>query len=652
MKPFISLCMIVKDEEKTIKRCLDSVKGIVDEIIIVDTGSTDNTKQIAKEYTDKVYDYKWNNNFAEARNYAASFASGEWILVLDADEYVDKDNLRQAIEELKDNNDRYDIYAVNIVNFSGQYGENIAQHKHVRLYRNNGNIQFFRSIHEQLRYKDNKEVKPGLSSLVIYHSGYLAKVIKNKNKNSRNQSLLQQELEQKTSEAFDLFNMGNELRLLGKLEEALDAYVNAYKKKKGFWQDWVPFCLCNMVECLISLERYDDALAIIYDAENIYSNAVDFTYYKGHIFLIQNRYDDAREVFEFILQNKEKFNAIIKSPDFRDYFPYKRLGYIYEVKEDYENAVKHYINAINYNGYCLESTVHLINILKKFHSEEEIFSFLSNHVFPKKDEELLKQFLVVLLNKGLITLTNLFVEKYFKNDDLVQRLTNLKLNIITGRFKQFYQEGEIDSKVLLSGLNLQILDVADLIILYHALEEDCLSRRYLEIIISNSNLSNLLKIMNNKVDDITDKVDTTLFLYLIEKCIIFEKLEIIDELIGLLNQHIVYFDSNIYLKLGHLFYKYGFVEVGAAFYQEIDIKDYDAECFINTIKAFRNIDALDEALQFALLAIDKKVNDYRIFKEAIEMLMLQSNNQLKDYIARIALQIFPDSNTLKSLLVA
>jgi glycosyltransferase involved in cell wall biosynthesis len=642
--------MIVKNEEKVLRRCLDSVRGIVDEIIIVDTGSSDNTKEIAKEYTDKLFDFKWNNNFSEARNYAASKAQGKWILVLDADEYVDPSNLQQAIEEVKSHNNLYDIYAVNIVNFAGKNGENTVQHKHVRIYKNDGTIQFYRAIHEQLK-KENGIVNVGLSSLIIYHSGYLSQTVKEKNKNERNFPLVQYELNQLTSKGFDYFNLGNELKRLGQTKEALDAYIKAYQNKEDILHEWVPFCLCNMVECLISLERYDDALAIIYDAENIYSNTVDFTYYKGHIFLIQNRYDDAREVFEFILQNKEKFNTIIKSSDFRDYFPYKRLGYIYEVKEDYENAVKHYINAINYNGYCLESTVNLINILKKFHSEEEVFYFLNNHIFSKENKELLQQLLVILLNKGWITLTNLFIEKYFKNNDLVQRLTNLKFDIITGEYKQFYQEGEIDPKILLSGLNLQILDIADFIILYHSLE-DCLSRKYLEIIISNSNLSNLLKIMNNKVDDITDKVDTTLFLYLIEKCIIFEKLEIIDELIGLLNQHIAYFESNIYLKLGHLFYKYGFVEVGAAFYQEIDVKDYDAECFINTIKAFRKIDALDEALQFALLAIDKKVNDYRIFKEAIEILMLQSNNQLKDYIARIALRIFPDSNTLRSLLVA
>ena len=71
----ISLCMIVKDEEQVLNRCLTSVEGIADEIIIVDTGSTDKTKDIAKKFTDKIYDFKWVNDFSKARNYSFSKAS-------------------------------------------------------------------------------------------------------------------------------------------------------------------------------------------------------------------------------------------------------------------------------------------------------------------------------------------------------------------------------------------------------------------------------------------------------------------------------------------------------------------------------------------------------------------------------------------------
>jgi glycosyltransferase involved in cell wall biosynthesis len=93
----ISLCMIVKNEEKTLPRCLDSVKEIADEIILVDTGSTDQTKQIARQYTDQIYDFKWIDDFAAARNYSFSKATKEYILWLDADDVLlDEDQKKLA----------------------------------------------------------------------------------------------------------------------------------------------------------------------------------------------------------------------------------------------------------------------------------------------------------------------------------------------------------------------------------------------------------------------------------------------------------------------------------------------------------------------------------------------------------------------------
>ena len=96
----ISLCMIIKNEEKLLKRCLDSYRPICDEIVIVDTGSTDRTKEIAAGYTDLIYDYPWNNDFAAARNFAFSKANCDYIFSADADEVLDEEN-RQAFRKLK-----------------------------------------------------------------------------------------------------------------------------------------------------------------------------------------------------------------------------------------------------------------------------------------------------------------------------------------------------------------------------------------------------------------------------------------------------------------------------------------------------------------------------------------------------------------------
>ncbi len=100
--PTISLCMIVKNEAKTLARCLDSLNDLMDEIIIVDTGSTDATKEIALHYTNQVYDYEWINDFSAARNFSFSKASMDYIYAPDADEMLDEEN-RERFRQLKAN---------------------------------------------------------------------------------------------------------------------------------------------------------------------------------------------------------------------------------------------------------------------------------------------------------------------------------------------------------------------------------------------------------------------------------------------------------------------------------------------------------------------------------------------------------------------
>ena len=91
----ISLCMITKNEERYLEQCLNSVKEIVDEIIIVDTGSTDKTKEIAKKFKAKIIDFKWIDDFSAARNESLKHAAKDWILVLDADEVIEKNDFKK-----------------------------------------------------------------------------------------------------------------------------------------------------------------------------------------------------------------------------------------------------------------------------------------------------------------------------------------------------------------------------------------------------------------------------------------------------------------------------------------------------------------------------------------------------------------------------
>ena len=128
--PSISLCMIAKNEEKYLEQCLNSVKGLADEIIIVDTGSTDRTKEIAKKFSAKIFDFKWIDDFSAARNESLKHAAKDWILVLDADEMIDK----EAVKAIKDfiKNNEYDAFSFiqkNYTNDSSVAGFVSEEHK-------------------------------------------------------------------------------------------------------------------------------------------------------------------------------------------------------------------------------------------------------------------------------------------------------------------------------------------------------------------------------------------------------------------------------------------------------------------------------------------------------------------------------------------
>ncbi len=147
----ISLCMIVKNEEKLLARCLDSIADIMDELVIVDTGSTDGTKKIAARYTDKIYDFEWIGDFAAARNFAFSKATMDYIYSADADEVLDEEN-REAFRQLKENLlpeiDIVQMYYANQLDFGTIY--NFDRELRPKLFKRMRAFRWEEPIHEQI----------------------------------------------------------------------------------------------------------------------------------------------------------------------------------------------------------------------------------------------------------------------------------------------------------------------------------------------------------------------------------------------------------------------------------------------------------------------------------------------------------------------
>ncbi len=144
-RPSISLCMIVKNEEEFLNNCLKSVCDFVDEIIIVDTGSEDNTVAIAREYTDKIYHHPWENSFSKARNQALKYASCDWIFQIDADEELVEGGGEKLHEAVRSARDVDIIYVMILSTYS--MGSKTASHNVERLFKNNGVIHYEGTVH-------------------------------------------------------------------------------------------------------------------------------------------------------------------------------------------------------------------------------------------------------------------------------------------------------------------------------------------------------------------------------------------------------------------------------------------------------------------------------------------------------------------------
>lgn len=147
----VSLCMIVKNEEKILARCLDSIADLVDEIIIVDTGSVDGTKRVAAKYTDRIYDFTWIGDFAAARNFAFSKAEMDYIYSADADEVLDENNrwaFRQLKETLLPEIDIVQMYYTNQLAHGTIY--NYDRELRPKLFKRLRTFQWRGAIHEQV----------------------------------------------------------------------------------------------------------------------------------------------------------------------------------------------------------------------------------------------------------------------------------------------------------------------------------------------------------------------------------------------------------------------------------------------------------------------------------------------------------------------
>lgn len=584
----LSLCMIVKDEENTLERCLESVKDIVDEMIIIDTGSTDGTIKIAKKYGAKIFFYKWDNSFANARNYSLSKASKDWILIMDADDELRGEDKNKVMKLINDENNKLNAYFGETLSYSGDSSDyNIYSNLNIRFIRNGKGYKFSGDIHEQIMPGSEdakKQVFLGIADIKFYHYGYLNKTVNEKNKRKRNMNIIEKILKENPDDSFMLYNMGVEYSAKGEYSEALNYLKKAYKNfnpSLGFGAKLI----LKMISCNNVLQQFDECLTLIEEGLKYYPKCTDFEFYRANIFYIKNKYCSAIESAKKCISMGEPPILLREISGVATYRPYYLLGIICSNIGDYDESYKYYDEVLKLNPKFSDaifriSEVMAIKNMRIDEIQEKLKSYFDNldqetnlllsqvfslqnkfdiaYYYAKKAESFNEDLLKVYFYKGLYLfyLGNYkeALENLYKVNDGENNYNNaIYCSILCELFIKNYEQAD-------SLLNIsQNFNEPEETMVYKTFISIIKENKYIQLADDKENSKKFIKPIFNLLE-----------VLLRANC--FNQFKKAVQLLNLID------DDSIFMLLGKLYYKYGYFSFA---YKE----------FMRSIKTHEMIDA-------------------------------------------------------------
>lgn len=331
----LSQCMIVKNEEANIEKALSWGKEIACEQIVVDTGSTDRTVELAKAMGAKVFSFEWIDDFAAAKNFAISKASGDWVAFLDADEVFvqgDEKKLVQLLSELENreaidrqnngkdkniksknitSNMQTDAVWVSILDLNDE-GEVTGSLTAPRIFRNCSGLGYFGRIHEYLKWSDGRPLKTFDASeqIFVLHTGYQEAVKKKKQASGRNERLIRLELQERPNDYHMMGYLGDDYFSREQKEDAVEWYqkaIDAMPKRLDSHDQRSAVTFSNLMK-LLGMERENEGRL-----QEIYQTAVshlpeepDFDYIYGICLMGWKQFAQAKSYFEQAFQKLKR----------------------------------------------------------------------------------------------------------------------------------------------------------------------------------------------------------------------------------------------------------------------------------------------------------------------------------------------------------
>lgn len=316
----ISVCMIVKNEEKVLARCLECVKAFADEIIVVDTGSTDRTKEIAKDFTDKIFEFEWCDDFSKARNFAFSLASCDYQMWLDADDFITKENV-EKIKELKESDKNADIFMCKyIFGTLSYYRERIVKRSQHFVWKGfvhevivpSGKIEY---LDIEIEHRKIEKYDPG-RNLRLYQ-----KALKNGAKFS----------------AREQYYYSRELFYNSKYIKAIESFKKFLRMPNNYSADVVGAYIM-ISDCQMAIQEFDQAITTLYDCIKYFPPNAEICCKIAYAYLSKNDEKPAIFWFKCAMQTEKQTEGFVQE-DFCELIPCIELSRLLYTS-DYPSAKK------------------------------------------------------------------------------------------------------------------------------------------------------------------------------------------------------------------------------------------------------------------------------------------------------------------------
>lgn len=371
----ISAAMIVKNEEGMLAECIESFREAVDEIVIVDTGSSDKTVEIAESYNVKLFHHEWKNDFSEARNFSISKTTGDWILIIDADERLEREDI-PLIRALKWDKDQNIISFAVYSSLPGNLGNaNFGKHFSPRLFRKKPEFYYYGIVHNVLNITENVAV----TNIRLYHLGYDLDQDKMKKKFERSIKLLLKQVEEHPDDAFIRMNTAQMYLSRNHSDEAEEhalKCIEILEADPGHQEHLYLMALYQV--SLIHLRRmeYEKCIEFAQKAVNRKEDYIDPMLNLGWCYYSSKEYDKSVEILNKFLEYREDLvknegaGLLILSKLGSDYEANFLLGEIHKENGEFEQAVGYYNKALESNSFFWN----VYNSLGEIQMKEEKFA--------------------------------------------------------------------------------------------------------------------------------------------------------------------------------------------------------------------------------------------------------------------------------------